>query len=288
MIPRSLLFVPGDRPERMEKAAISGADAIILDLEDAVSLTRKEFARDAIVRFLALHDARSVDVIVRINPLDTEECVKDLEVIRAGRVAAVMLPKSEGAASIIALLGMLRTPIPVLPIAAETPSSLFSLGSYVEVSQHLFGITWGAEDLATSVGATSSRTVEGCFRSPLETARNLTLFAAAAADTAAIETVYANVRDRDGLHAEAYRAAAEGFSGMMAIHPDQIRTINAAFSPTAAEFAEARQIIRLFEKHPESGVATLNGKMVDAPHHKRARAIIKRARRISERTNAAS
>lgn len=287
MIPRSLLFVPGDRPERMEKAAISGADAIILDLEDAVSLARKEIARDAIVRFLALHDARGVDVIVRINPLDTEECVKDLEVIRASRVAAVMLPKSEGAASIIALLGVLRTPIPVLPIAAETPSSLFSLGSYVEVSQHLFGITWGAEDLATSVGATSSRTAEGYFRSPLETARNLTLFAAAAADTAAIETVYANVRDRDGLHAEACRAAAEGFSGMMAIHPDQIQTINAAFSPTAAEFAEAHQIISLFEERPESGVATLNGKMVDAPHLKRARAIIERVRRISERTNAA-
>jgi len=280
---RSLLFVPGDRPERMEKALNSGADAIILDMEDAVAAANKVYARRAIADFLAHDIARPVDMIVRINPLDTNDCVKDIEIIRNDRVAAIMLPKSEGAASVVALLQMLQASMMVLPIAAETPSSLFSLGSYVDVSRYLVGITWGAEDLATAIGAASSRAGDGRFLSPLETARNLTLFAARAADTAAIETVYAKVRDLDGLSAAALRAAAEGFSGMMAIHPSQVSAINSAFSPTEAQIAEAREIVALFNDRPKSGVIMRNGRMLDSPHLIHARAVIARAEWIDRR-----
>ncbi len=283
MTPRSLLFVPGDRPERMEKAAKAGADGVILDLEDSVAPANKSYARQSIGNFLAGGIANDVDVIVRINQLDTDDCRQDVDIVNSHRVAAVMLPKSEGAVSVIELLRMLAADIPILPIAAETPSSLFSLGSYANVSKHLAGITWGAEDLAASLGSTSSRASDGRLLSPLETARNLTLFAARAAGTTALESVYANVHDIDGLIVAAMRAANEGFAGMMAIHPSQVPAINAAFSPTIAQVAEAEEIIALFENKQVSGVVVRNGKMLDAPHLKLAHATIARAKRLCDR-----
>jgi citrate lyase subunit beta/citryl-CoA lyase len=227
----------------MGKAATSGADAVILDLEDSVATGRKAFAREAIREFLASRAAAEIDLIVRINPLDSIDCRLDLDLVNDGQLAAVMLPKSAGSASVVELLHMLRADIPVLPIAAETPASLFSLRSYANVANRLYGITWGAEDLAAALGAAASRSSDGGLLSPLETARSLTLFAAQAASTAAIETVYAKVHDLEGLTVAASRAACEGFTGMMAIHPSQIRIINAAFSPTDAQLAEAEDIV---------------------------------------------
>jgi citrate lyase subunit beta/citryl-CoA lyase len=267
----------------MGKAAASGADAVILDLEDSVAAGRKAFARQAIREFLANQAAAEVDLIVRINPLDSIDCRPDLDLVNDGQLAAVMLPKSAGSASVIELLHMLRADVPVLPIAAETPESIFSLGSYATVANHLYGITWGAEDLAASVGAATSRTSDGRLLSPLETARNLTLFAARAAGTAAIETVYANVHDLEGLAIAASRAAREGFTGMMAIHPSQVHTINAALSPTDVQLVEAEDIVRLFAKDPGAGVVMRNGKMVDRPHLKHAQTVVARAGRIRSR-----
>jgi citrate lyase subunit beta/citryl-CoA lyase len=277
---RSLLFVPGDRPERMGKAVTSGADAVILDLEDSVAPGRKAFAREAVREFLAGRTAAEVDLIVRINPLDGIDWRLDLDLVNDGQPAAVMLPKSAGSASVIELLHVLRADIPVLPIAAETPASIFALGSYADVANRLCGITWGAEDLAASLGASASRSKDGALLSPLETARSLTLLAARAAGTAAIETVYTKVHDLEGLTAAASRAASEGFTGMMAIHPSQIQVINAAFSPTDAQLAEAEGIVRLFANDPGAGVVVRNDRMVDLPHLKHAQAIIARARRI--------
>jgi citrate lyase subunit beta/citryl-CoA lyase len=283
MHPRSLLFVPGDRPERMEKAATSGADAVILDLEDSVATGRKALAREAIREFLASQAAAEVDLILRINPLDSIDCRQDLDLVNDGQLAAVMLPKSAGSASVVELLHMLRADIPVLPIAAETPASLFSLGSYPTVANRLYGITWGAEDLAASLGAATSRASNGGLLPPLETARTLTLFAARAASTAAIETVYANVRDLEGLTVAASRAACEGFAGMLAIHPSQIHAINTAFSPTDIQLTEAEDIVRLFADDPGAGVVMWNGKMVDRPHLKHAQAVVARAGRNRSR-----
>lgn len=285
MKPRSLLFVPGDRPERMEKAVKAGADAVILDLEDSVAPAIKSYARQSVADFLNRGIAKEIDVIVRINALDTNDCRQDIDIIRRNRIAAIMLPKSEGATSVVELLQMLEVDIPILPIAAETPSSLFSLDSYANISKHLLGITWGAEDLAATLGSASSRASDGRLLSPLETARNLTLFAARAAKTAAIETVYANVPDLDGLAVTALRAASEGFAGMMAIHPSQVPIINTVFSPTDAQVSDAEEIIALFDNNPGSGVVVRNGRMLDGPHLKQAQEIIARARKLRNRTN---
>jgi len=277
--PRSLLFVPGDRPERMRKAVASGADAVILDLEDSVAPERKPFARGAITDFLAEHTCSDVDLIVRINPLDTMDCGRDLDRLRGCTPGALMLPKAEGARSVIDLVERLEVPVPVLPIAAETPGAIFSLGSFATVSRHLSGLTWGAEDLAAAIGAISSRTSDGQFLPPLDTARNLVLFAAFAAGVAAIETVYADVKNTSGLAAGAARAAAEGFSGMMAIHPLQVPIINAAFTPAGKQVEDAMEILNLFAANPGAGVLAHNGKMLDRPHLLRAQAILARSRR---------
>ena len=192
---RSLLFVPGDRPERFAKAAASGADAIILDLEDSVSLANKESARAAIADYLA--GEREVITLVRVNTLDGHMTAADVAAIVAARPDAIMLPKAEGAPSIQQLDTILRSESardaslpPILPIATETPAAVFTLGSYREAKERLVGLTWGAEDLPAAIGATTSRTEDGSYTSPYEVARALTLFAAHGAGVAAIDTVF--------------------------------------------------------------------------------------------------
>lgn len=268
---RSLLFVPGDRPDRMVKALQTGADALILDLEDAVAPSRKAEARDAVATFLADAD-RTVPLLVRINPLAGWLAEADLDTILPARPDGIMLPKAEGASSIRALAQ--RTDIPILPIATETPAAIFALGSYAEVKAHLIGLTWGAEDLPAAIGATTARGPDGRYTAPIETARSLALFAAHAAGVPAIETVYPAFRDLDGLAAYAARGRRDGFSGMMAIHPDQVAVINAAFTPTEAEIAAARAIVDAFATEPGAGVLVVDGKMVDAPHLAQARRIL--------------
>lgn len=276
---RSLLFVPGDRPERFAKAAASGADAIILDLEDSVSPANKEAARAAVADYLA--GEREVITLVRVNPLDGHKTAADVAAIAAARPDAIMLPKAEGAPAIAQLDTILRSESPagtslppILPIATETPAAIFTLGSYREVGARLIGLTWGAEDLPAAIGAATSREADGDYTDPYRVARVLTLFAAHGAGVAAIDTVFPAIDDGDGLAAYAARARRDGFTGMMAIHPAQVAPINAAFTPSADEVARAQAIVDAFAANPGAGVLQLDGKMVDAPHLKQARHIL--------------
>ncbi|MDB5709873.1 MAG: citrate lyase [Sphingomonas bacterium] len=269
---RSLLFVPGDRPERMEKALMMEADALILDLEDAVAPAAKPAAREMVAAFLATE--RRATLFVRINPLDSGLSDDDLAAILPGRPDGIMLPKAEGAPSLAALDAKLTGDIMILPIASETPAAIFGLGSYGGVTSRLCGLTWGAEDLPAAIGAQTSREPDGSYTAPYQLARSLTLFGAHAAGVPAIETVYPDFRDLDGLAAYAARGRRDGFTGMMAIHPTQVPVINAAFAPGEAEIAHARAVVAIFAANPGAGALSLDGKMVDAPHLKSAQRLL--------------
>jgi len=272
---RSLLFVPGDRPDRMEKALASGADALILDLEDAVAVPAKSAAREATAAFLARD--RTLPLFVRINPLDSDAIDEDLAAIARAAPDGIVLPKAEGAASVRAVIERLPRGIPILPIATETPAAIFQLGTYQDVAARLAGLTWGAEDLPAAIGAATSREADGRYTAPYEVARSLTLFAAHAAGVAAIETVYPAYRDLDGLAGYAARGARDGFTGMLAIHPAQVPAINAAFTPLPEAVARARDIVALFDANSGAGAIGFEGRMLDAPHLKQARALLARA-----------
>lgn len=276
MMLRSLLFVPGDRPERFTKAAESGADAIILDLEDSVSLANKPAARQAVSAYLS--EQHALPIYVRLNALDSGLIESDVRAILPSPPHAVVLPKSEGAASVRQLQEMLGgNPIPILPIATETPSAIFQLGSYKDVSSALAGLTWGAEDLPAAIGAATSRREDGTYTSPYEMVRALTLFGAHAAGVSAIDTVFPEFKNIDGLAEQARCSARDGFTGMLAIHPAQIATINAAFTPRQEDIAWARAVTAAFEAAPNAGVLQLNGQMIDRPHFQQAQKILIKA-----------
>jgi citrate lyase subunit beta/citryl-CoA lyase len=264
---RSLLFVPGDRPDRMEKALDTDADALILDLEDAVAPSAKADARWHVATFLAAHGG--ANLWVRINPLDGPEADQDLAATLPHHPKGIVLPKAEGGPSVAELARRLtergNATAQILAIATETPAAMFQLGSYGG-AKRLAGLTWGAEDLPAAVGAATSREEDGRFTPPYELARSLCLFGAAAAGVAPIETVYPAFRDLEGLAAYAGRARRDGFTGMMAIHPAQVEVINAAFTPSQAEVDHARAIVAAFEGSPGAGALSLDGKMIDRPH----------------------
>lgn len=263
---RSLLFVPGDRPDRFAKAAACGADAIILDLEDSVVPARKGDARAAAAAWLA--ERRSCPSFVRINPLAGDEAAHDLDAILPCGPDGIVLPKAEGAGSIAALekLADGRALPPILPIATETPSAIFELGSYRAIGDRLAGLSWGAEDLPAAIGASSAREADGRYTPPYEMVRSLTLFAAHAAGVAAIETVSPALDDEAGLSAYVTRARRDGFTGMLALHPAQVAAINTGFTPDAAELAAAQAIVDAFAADPQAGAIRLDGRMIDRPH----------------------
>ncbi|MCP3732421.1 CoA ester lyase [Sphingomonas sp. MG17] len=272
---RSMLFVPGDRPERMEKALATGADALILDLEDSVSPTKKAQARDDVAAFLA-RPHPGVARWVRINPLDSGMTVDDLAA--AHGADGILLPKSQSGEDVARLDAMLAgVSARILPIASETPSAVFGLGSYAGCSPRLAGVTWGAEDLPAAIGAVSSREEDGSYTAPYEMVRALVLFGAHAAGVAPIETVYPDFRNLEGLERYCARAMRDGFTGMMAIHPTQVEVINRAFSPSDAAIEHARQVVAAFAANPGAGALQLDGKMIDAPHLKQAEALLRRA-----------
>lgn len=271
---RSLLFVPADRPERFAKAAASGADALILDLEDSVAPEKKAVGRVAVAEWLA-GDRAGVATFVRVNPLDGDLTDADLAAVLPGKPDGLLLPKAEGAKSVEALIERLQGErLPILPIATETPAAIFQLGSYGEVAAHICGLTWGAEDLPAAIGAATSREADGSYTPPYELVRSLTLFGAHAAGAQAIETVFPRIDAPDALAAYVARARRDGFSGMMAIHPAQVATINEGFTPTADEVARARAVIDAFDAHPGVGALKLDGKMIDRPHLLQAQRIL--------------
>lgn len=279
---RSLLFVPGDRPDRFAKAASSGADAIIIDLEDSVALDRKVAAREATAEYLS--GDRPVPVFVRVNPQDSHLTHDDLASVLPFLPDGIVLPKAEGARSVNWLRAEAAAVAdsqdgeapPILPIATETPGAVFDLGTLREVSHYLAGVSWGAEDLPAAVGAATSREADGSYTAPYEMVRSLTLFAAHAAGVAAIDTVFPDISDETGLSAYVARAARDGFTGMLAIHPSQVAAINTGFTPSSEQLAHARAVVDTFANNPGAGVLQLDGKMIDAPHLKAALSILSR------------
>ncbi len=291
MIPRSLLFVPADSEKKLAKGLSSEADALILDLEDSVSPERKGVAREMAAAFVAENRAGPA-LWVRINPL-AQGGLDDLVAIVRARPAGLVIPKPDGPADLIALSLMLdaleardgvEARIPLLPIATETPKAVLSLPAYAEVAvPRLAGITWGAEDLAAALGARTNRGPDGSLDLTYRLARSSCLLAAKAAGVAAIDTVWTDFSDAEGFAADCAAAAREGFSGRMAIHPNQVAVINAAFTPSAEEVAHARQVVEAFAASPGAGVVNLGGRMFDVPHLKQARALLAQAEAFATR-----
>ena len=273
---RSLLFVPGDRPDRMAKAASSGADALILDLEDSVAEEKKAEARKAAAAFMA--GQRLLPIFVRINGATMDQ---DLSAVIPSKPDGIVLPKAEGGGALRDLDQRLTalgdTKAAILPIATETPAAIFALGSYGGITQRLCGLSWGVEDLSAAVGASTAREVDGRYTPLFETVRALALFGARAASVPAIETIFPALNDEEGLKAYAERGRRDGFGGMLAIHPAQIPVINKALTPSAAETEWARRVVEAFAANPHAGVLKVAGQMLDAPHLARARNILSRA-----------
>lgn len=290
VIARSWLFVPGDAPEKMRKALASSADALILDLEDSVAAASKNAARHYVAAFLNARDSHTPapQLWVRINPLSSGLAGVDLSAIVAAKPDGIILPKIDGPDELNQLnqcltplecsAGLAANTLRVMPIATETPSSIFSIGGYAWNVDRLASLTWGAEDLAAAVSAETNRDEEGNYTPLFELARSLCLAGAAAANVPAIETVYTDFRDTAGLASYARRGRRDGFSGMMAIHPSQVPVINKVFSPTDTEVDYARRVIAVFEAAPGAGVVSLNGRMLDAPHLKLAHRVLSRLR----------
>ena len=284
---RSLLFVPGDSPTKMDKALRSGADAIIVDLEDSVAPARKAEARDATRAFLGRAAEGGPAAWVRVNPLCSAEYLDDLCAIVSGRPAGILLPKTDSIDDVISASSHLlaleaqanlpREGIRLLPIVTETPQAVFSLASYARPVARLAGLTWGAEDLSAALGAISARRVDGSLTPLYAAVRGLTLAAAAQAKVPAFDTVFPDFADEDGLAAYASAARHDGFAGMFAIHPRQVPIINAAFTPSADEVGHAQRVVDLFRQHPEAGAFALDGRMVDAPHLRQAERVLAHA-----------
>tara|TARA_B100000678_G_scaffold289702_2_gene300846 strand:- start:952 stop:1848 length:897 start_codon:yes stop_codon:yes gene_type:complete len=278
---RSLLFVPGDSPRKLEKALGGEADLIILDLEDSVAESAKPGARAHVAEVLG-QGARGKPLWVRINPLDTPHTLTDLVAIVQHRPDGIMLPKATPDEALLvghyltaleAAAGIEHESIRLIVVATETAPAMFRLGDYGGVPR-LDALTWGAEDLAAAFGAAANRDDSGNLLEPFALARTLCLAGAHAAGIAPIETIDPNFRDEERMAKVPAEARKVGFRGMMAIHPAQVGPINRAFTPSGDELERARRIIALFEENPDSGALQLDGEMVDIPHLKQARSLI--------------
>lgn len=275
-----MLFVPGDSERKFAKGAGCGADALILDLEDAVAPSQKDAARDLVSRLLDDQRPRAWSFFVRINPLDTDLTDCDLAAVVKPGLDGILLPKANGAEDVVAIsatIDRLETASGAAPgsvkiavVATETPRAMFNLGSYAPAHPRLVGLTWGAEDLAAAIGATANKGEDGDWTAPYVQARAMCLFAAAAAEVAPIETLYADFRDTAGLERDCRRSRRDGFTGRLAIHPDQVATINAAYSPSEAEIAHAQKVVDAFAAQPDAGTLGIDGRMYDIPHLKAA------------------
>lgn len=278
---RSLLFVPGDSERKFARARTSGADALILDLEDAVAASMKDVARMQVAAWIGEKRADDSAFFVRVNPFDTGLTLDDLAAVAMPGLDGILVPKADGAQDIVRIghyLDALEARASVTPgsiriavVATETPAAMFALGSYAPAHPRLVGLTWGAEDLAAAIGATGNKSADGDWAFPYRIARAQCLFAAANASVAPIDTLFADFRDAAGLEASCRAARADGFTGRIAIHPDQVATINRCFSPSNDELAEARRIVAAFAAQPDAGTLGIDGKMYDIPHLKAAR-----------------
>jgi citrate lyase subunit beta/citryl-CoA lyase len=275
MTHRSWLFVPADSEKKIAKALDCDADALIFDLEDSVAPARKAAARD-ILKGLPKRSGGPV-WWVRVNPLTSEFHKDDLEVLGVADVHGIVLPKAESGADVTQLAHRTGN-IPIHAIVTETAASLFGLLSYRSPNSTLTAMSWGAEDLSAALGASSKFDETGALTFPYQLARTLCLAGAAAAGVQPVDGIHADYRDFAALQRESAAARRDGFTGKLAIHPDQVPVINAAFSPSPEELAEARAIVDAFNKEPEAGVLSVAGRMVDRPHLVQAQSIIDRAK----------
>jgi citrate lyase subunit beta/citryl-CoA lyase len=273
--PRSWLFVPADSERKVAKALDSQADAVIFDLEDSVVPAQKAAARD-ILKGLGGRSG-GPEWWVRINPLGSEFHKDDLDLIAFADIRGIVLPKAESGADVTQLAHRTGN-IPIHAIVTETPASLFNLLSYRQPGTPLAAMSWGAEDLSAALGASSKYDESGELGFTYKLARSLCLAGAVAAGVQPVDGVFADFRDQKGLKREAEAARRDGFTGKLAIHPDQVPVINAAFTPSKEDVRHAEEIVAAFEAHPNVGVLSVDGKMVDRPHLMQARRVLERAR----------
>jgi citrate lyase subunit beta/citryl-CoA lyase len=283
---RSLLFVPADGGAKLDKAMASGADAVILDLEDSISPERKEVARAAAFDFFKKHRATKEGprLLVRINGLDTGMSDADLEAVVPGAPDAILFPKAEGGASVVhldakltareALAGLPEAGIKIIAQSVESAAGFFLAGTFRNVSARLIGFTWGPEDLSSELGALANRQADGTLTEPYRLARAFCLLGAAAAKLPAIETIHVDFRNLDALRTDTEMARRDGFTGRLAIHPAQVPVINAVFTPTPAEIEKAKALVAAFAAQPGAGTIGIDGKMFDRPHLLRAQRML--------------
>jgi len=288
---RSLLFVPADSEKKLAKGLASGADALIVDLEDSVSLASKEAARRMAAEFIASVKGGPKDgpaLYVRVNDLASGMTDDDLAaVVRAGP-DGIMLPKSGSGADVARLDVRLRVHeaeagledgvTRIIPIVTETPAAVLTAASYAGTSARLAGLTWGAEDLSAEIGAGATRDEDGRYTDVFRFARLSTILAACAAEVVPIDTVFPNFRDEAAFLRDTREGERDGFTGRMAIHPAQVPLINDVFTPTAEATAEARAVVDAFAAAGNPGVVAIDGKMYDRPHLKRAERLLARAK----------
>ena len=285
--PRSWLFVPGDSEKKIAKIDGCGADAIILDFEDAVAPDRKDAARSIAADYLASCGPgdRPAKVWVRVNPFDTGLTQDDLAAVLSARPDGIVQPKIEGPADVSRLSEMIARigggTLPIMPIATETPRAVLALSGFADADlPDLFAMTWGAEDLSAELGASTNLDASGAFAEVYRVARSMMLLAAHAAGVPAIDTLHADFRDLDGLLASSRAARAEGFSGRLAIHPAQVAPINEGFTPSPEEIERAKRISDAFAAEPGVGTVGLDGRMIDRPHLRAAEKTLAQARAL--------
>lgn len=286
---RSWLFAPGDSEKKMEKATAGSADVVIFDLEDAVAEENKPQARLMICDFLKRQESGHERLWVRVNPMDGPHTLADLAAIMSGRPGGIMLPKVYGRADVERLDNYLSAlevangiepgATKVIVLVTETAAAMFTTGDYAGAPR-VIALTWGAEDLADSIGASENRNPDGSYSFTYELARSLCLLGAATAGVAPIETIQGDFRDLEGLRKRAEKVRRDGYRGMLAIHPAQVDVINEAFTPTEEELAAAQEIVDLFAANPGAGTIGYKGAMLDRPHLARARALLAQAGRL--------
>ena len=292
---RSWLFVPADSARKLAKVPTSGADAVILDLEDAVAPERKLAARELAVECLSDPRDDGPEIWVRVNPASSELFENDLSEIVPSGPAGVVLPKPDSLEDVLRLdqrlaaleieHGLESGSIKAMPIVTETAVALAqllgNLPAYAQLPERVTGLTWGAEDLAAELAAASNKADDGELTFTYQLARSLCQIAAANAGVGAVEGVHADFRDETGLRRMARRARRDGFTGMLAIHPAQVAPINDAFTPSADEVASAERIVAAFAGQPGAGVVGLDGKMLDRPHLLQAERVLKLAANLA-------
>jgi citrate lyase beta subunit len=288
---RSLHFVPGGNEKMMAKALTLPADGLILDLEDAVTPDRKAATRPVVRRWLETLDFGGRERWVRMNPIFTEHAEADLAETIAGRPDGYVMPKPRRTEDVRRVTDRLdaleqKHGLPfgstrLVLIATETPEGLLNIKEIAAASPRVAAVSWGIEDLSAAMGLPRTRDEQGRYLDIPRYARVMCAVAASAAGVEAIDTVYTDIPDLDGLRRECLEGVAMGFSGKISIHPGQIEVINAAFTPSRVDAEDAVALIAAFEAHARRGAGAFawKGQMMDMPHLTRARKIAEQARR---------